>query len=387
MLRKNLLDSETRLPLGSIDQKVYLLDLTSEQLKKFVVDLGDKPYRQTQLINWVFRKGETDFFNMTDISSDSLKNYMRVSTAAPKVKPLETQTDPDGTVKILWELNDGLTIESVLIDEDTHVTMCLSTQVGCRMGCRFCRTGLIGFKRQMTQGEILSQVIEGRRLINKTKSLTNLVFMGMGEPLDNHANTLSSINYLTGTNMMGFSQRRVTLSTVGVIPELEKLISQTNRLDCSLTISMGSAIDSVRSQLMPINRQFPLKDLRKVLERYTPAQRGRRITFAYVLLEGVNDSQQQALALVKFLSGLKAKVNLIPFNPWPEAPFKRPSNEAILNFQNVLLSHNLTAIIRRTNGQEVNAACGLLTGRHLKNQESSTALYPLTTAQTKSLAS
>jgi 23S rRNA (adenine2503-C2)-methyltransferase len=369
VLLKHLPDNSLSAPWAESD-KIALLDLSEKKLEECIKSLDSAPYRYNQIINWLYRKDVLDFAFMTDISKDTKNHFAQFCTPSSRLKRLEVVTDNDGTVKILWGLKDGLTVESVLIDEGERLTLCLSTQVGCRMGCRFCRTGSMGLIRNLSQGEIVCQIIESRRLLENPKKLTNLVLMGMGEPLDNPDNTFGSLSFITNPKFMAFNQRRVTLSTVGVIPQLEKLSQAFKSQSFSLTISLGSAVDSVRSQIMPSNRAWPVDDLKKLLERF-PLRPGWRFTFSYVMLEGVNDSKKQALALVKFLAHIKSKVNLIPFNPWPGAPFTRPKAESVLSFQKVLTDSNISTFIRRTNGLDSNAACGLLVAKNQDRQNSS----------------
>jgi 23S rRNA (adenine2503-C2)-methyltransferase len=242
------------------------------------------------------------------------------------------------------------------------------------MGCRFCRTATIGFKRNLTLGEIISQITMAKQLPNrvklkgKKKRVTNIVFMGMGEPLDNPERVLASLDIMTSPKYLAIGQNRVSLSTVGVIPALKKLIEKGG-LHGGLTISLSSAKDEVRDQIMPINKVWPLGELKEVLTAF-PLHRGDRISIAYVLLEGVNDSPQDAKDLSRFLTGLKTKINLIPFNPWPGAPFNRPSEKAIADFKSVLVEKFHTVLTRETRGDSINAACGLLVASQTTSEPS-----------------
>ncbi|MDR1487299.1 MAG: 23S rRNA (adenine(2503)-C(2))-methyltransferase RlmN [Deltaproteobacteria bacterium] len=339
-------------------KKIRLYDLSSDELVDFAVSIGEKPYRGHQLASWLFRKGADDLEQMTDISRKVRSKISETATSQSLLKPISVDLSPDGSIRILWELSDDEKVESVVLPERDHLTLCLSTQVGCRMGCRFCRTGTLGLTRNLSPGEILGQIVEAKKIITHPLPLTNLVFMGMGEPLENAENTLKSIAVITDPALMAFSMRRISVSTVGVIPELKRL-SSSGGISVGLTISLGSATDEIRSSIMPVNKAWPIAELKQVLLNF-PLQRGRRLTFAYVLLKDVNDSPQQAQALSRFLGGLKAKVNLIPFNPWPQAPFQSPSQDAVDAFKKVLTDKHHTVIVRRSKGQSIGAACGQL---------------------------
>ncbi|MDR3205472.1 MAG: 23S rRNA (adenine(2503)-C(2))-methyltransferase RlmN [Deltaproteobacteria bacterium] len=339
--------------------KINLIDLSLSELNDLVEGLGEKPFRARQLASWIFRKGIDDFNQMSDISASFKRRLEAQTTAKQCLKVLELARDQDGSIKILWELFDGNKIESVILQEREHLTLCLSTQVGCRMGCLFCRTGAMGLIRNLTQGEILSQFIMSPSLLGVSKlKLTNVVYMGMGEPLDNLSNVLKSLEIFTDPAYMALSPRHISLSTVGLVPQIEEIAEKGN-LKAGLTVSLGSATDDLRSYLMPINRAYSLSQLKKALADF-PLQGGRRITVAYVVIKGVNDCLDHARAFSRFLGGLKVKVNLIAFNPWPGAPFDRPSEETVQAFKKVLVEKFHTVIVRRSKGLSVNAACGQL---------------------------
>jgi 23S rRNA (adenine2503-C2)-methyltransferase len=345
---------------GSDGGKVRLADLSPEELTDFVVSMGEKPYRGKQIASWIFARGCSGFEEMSDISKASRDKLAAVSTARSPVSLAESETDgSDGSRRLLWRLEDGELIESVVLDEGGHLTLCVSSQIGCRMGCRFCRTGTLGLKRNLTQGEILGQVLGAVALVPpEDGKITNVVFMGMGEPLDNADNVLRSLKIMTAPQYLAIAGRHISLSTVGVVPRLEQIAARGG-LKCGLTISLGAADDELRSSVMPCNRRWPLARLKETLLAF-PLPRGRRLTVAYVLLAGVNDSPEHAWHLSKFLTGLKVKINLIPFNPWPGAPYERPAPWATAAFQDVLVDKYHTAQIRTTKGASVNAACGLL---------------------------
>jgi len=272
----------------------------------------------------------------------------------------------DGTKKILYILDDKACIESVLIANENHYTLCISSQVGCAQGCKFCKTATLGLKRNLRPAEITGQILTARTLVNKFKPLTNLVFMGMGEPLDNLDNLLIALEHIVGKHGLQMSQRKITISTIGLINRLSILCHKTS---VSLAISLNAANDNLRSYLMPINHRFSLSTLKTALLAY-PLKPTRRITLEYVLLNGINDQPQQAQELITWTKGLKCKINLIPFNYYSGAQYKTPRNADVLVFQKILLANKLTTLIRRSRGQKINAACGMLANdinNNLKN--------------------
>ncbi|MDR1577944.1 MAG: 23S rRNA (adenine(2503)-C(2))-methyltransferase RlmN [Deltaproteobacteria bacterium] len=346
-------------------EKKRLLDLSPEDLQELVVSLGEKPYRGEQLAVWLFRRGTERWASMTDISVASRDKLAAIADLGPILTPLEIAVASDGTRKILWSAPDQAKIESVLIPERDHLTLCISTQVGCQLKCRFCRTGEMGFARDLSQGEILGQILGVKKLLTPREKLTNIVFMGMGEPGLALEPVMGTLAILTSPRYLALSGRHISLSTAGVIPALKKL--GESGLDFGLTISLGAPTDELRDKIMPINRQYPLKDLKKALAAY-PLRKGRRITIAYILLKNVNDSPAEALALSHYVTGLKTKINLIPFNPWPGAPFERPSDVTINNFWRILYDKRHTVMIRWSKGGEIAGACGQLAGeKNLKN--------------------
>jgi 23S rRNA (adenine2503-C2)-methyltransferase len=340
--------------------KKRLLDLSPTDLQELVLELGEKPYRAEQLAAWLFRRGAESWATMTDISARSRERLAEISDIAPILKPLEIAEADDGARKILWAAPDEAKIESVIIPERDHVTLCLSTQVGCQLKCRFCRTGDLGFTRDLSQGEILGQIFGAKKLLKPEEKLTNIVFMGMGEPLLTLDSVLGALAILTSPKYLALSGKHISLSTAGLVPGLEILAK--SGLDFGLTISLGAPTDELRDQIMPINQKYPLKELKKALAAY-PLRKGRRLTIAYILLKGINDSPAEALSLSRYLTGLKAKINLIPFNPWPGAPFERPSEAAIQKFWQILFDKRHTVMIRWSKGGKVAGACGQLAGQ------------------------
>ncbi|MDR2301645.1 MAG: 23S rRNA (adenine(2503)-C(2))-methyltransferase RlmN [Deltaproteobacteria bacterium] len=354
---------------GSITQgdRLRLKDLSPAEITQRLLAIGEKKHRGAQISKWLFQKGANSFDEMTDVSKPSRAKFAELFSVEPLLAPVHDQAEPSGARRLLWKLQDDLFVDSVIIkaNNSDHLTLCVSTQVGCRMGCRFCRTGTLGLKRNLTPGEIIGQLIWAKKLTPKNgPKITNVVFMGMGEPLDNPQNVLRALDVMTSPDYQALPMRGVTLSTVGAIPQLREIID-SGRLKARLTISLGSAVEETRSRLMPANLKWPLFELKEVLRDFQRLQPSNRITFSLVLLSGVNDSLDQAKQLSKFLTGLKSKVNLIPFNPWPGAPFDRPSPQSIESFQNFLLDKHHTVQIRDTKGASINAACGLLVGERV----------------------
>ena len=335
-----------------------LRDLSKEQLGQLLAGLNEKPFRVKQLMRWLYNGAARSFDDMSDLSKDLRARLQSISTLE-WMEPGQVVTSQDGTRKMLYYLKDGQAIESVLIPEDDHHTLCVSTQVGCRMGCKFCRTASLGLIRNLSPAEITGQILSAQSMIDDNRPLSNLVFMGMGEPLDNLDNLLLALDHTLSPQGLGFSQRRVTVSSVGL---LDNLFEFSQKTPASLAISLNAVDNDLRSRIMPINQRYNLDDLKAVLMVY-PLKPTRRITLEYVMLHGVNDSLEQAQQLAMWCRGLRCKINLIPFNPHPGSEWQAPPMEQVLAFQEVLASHNFTALIRRSRGQDVNAACGQLAAR------------------------
>ena len=336
---------------------INLAGYSLKELEGLLAGWGHPPFRARQLVKWLYQKGEADFARMTDLSREfrrELEERARISRLALKRR----DAAPDGTEKFLFRLEDGQAIESVLIPEAGRLTLCLSTQVGCSQGCSFCLTGVEGFSRNLRPEEILGQILAARALLPEGLRLTNLVFMGMGEPLANLPALLQALTVITAPWGLGFSPRRITVATAGLAPLIPRL---GEALPVNLTVSLNAPDDATRSRLMPLNRRYPLKTLLAACRAY-PLPRHRRITFAYVMLAGINDAPEQARALAQLLKGFKAKINLIPFNPLPRLNFAPPSPERVLKFQDILRQAHYSVFIRESRGQEIAAACGQLAG-------------------------
>jgi 23S rRNA (adenine2503-C2)-methyltransferase len=333
-----------------------LLELTPEEIVGLVEGWGEPAYRGRQLATWVYVKGVGDFAAMTDLPRGLRERLGReAAVAAPEV--VARQVSQDGSVKLDLRLGDGRTVQSVLMPDAGRLTLCVSTQVGCGFGCAFCLTGRMGLVRHLSPGEITGQVWAARATLPPGERLTHVVFMGMGEPLANYAATVKALRSLTAPLGFGFSPRRITVSTVGLVQGLERLARENLRVN--LAVSLHAATDEVRSRLLPVNRGIGLDELLAACRRF-PLPVRQRLTFEYTLLAGVNDAPEDARCLLRRLQGLRAKVNLIPFNEWPGAAFRRPSLARILGFQRVLLDAGVTATVRWSKGEDVGAACGQL---------------------------
>lgn len=307
--------------------KINLRQLSEKEIILFIGNLGQKPYRAKQIINWIYKKYASSFEEMTDLPK-SFREDLLTSACISNLKLLEKQISKDGAQKFLFELEDKETIESVLIPDKDRLTLCVSSQVGCAMGCKFCMTGKLGLKRNLKAYEIVDQIIAVSRIIAPLYKITNIVFMGMGEPLHNFEEVLEAIWRIT--SLMGFSKRKITISTAGIVPKIFELAERGPGIN--LAVSLNATTDEVRNNIMPINKKYPLKELINACRRF-PLPPRRRITFEYVLLNGINDSKEDALRLVKLLKGIKSKVNLIPYNliynP-PSLPFSKPRATAVL---------------------------------------------------------
>jgi 23S rRNA (adenine2503-C2)-methyltransferase len=345
--------------LNHSSEKVDLKNLSPSELNEFLGSFGKERYRSVQILRWLYQKGAQSFDEMTNLSKRFRQELSQVSFIST-LHPLRVEQARDGTKKFLFELEDGNRIESVLIADKMRLTLCLSTQVGCALGCRFCLTAKIGWKRDLKSSEILNQILMVRKMLPPKTSITNIVLMGMGEPLANYANSLKAIELMAHPDAFKFSSRRITLSTAGLLPELERLAK--GKISFRLAISLNASDEETRSQLMPSSRRYPLKKILALCKSF-PLRPRTRITFEYVMVEGMNDSPQDAKRLLRILKGVPSKVNLIPLNEAPEIPFRRPSDERVKRFQEILMEGGLTAIVRISKGGEISAACGQLQGK------------------------
>jgi 23S rRNA (adenine2503-C2)-methyltransferase len=340
-------------------KKIDLKNLSPTDFEGLVLKLGWEPYRAGQIMSWLYQKGIAAIDSMTNLAF-SLRAELKKVAYLSSLGPSQVLVSEDGTKKYLFPLADGGVIESVLIPEKGHFTLCISTQLGCKLKCRFCFTGKRGLLRNLTTAEMVGQVGAVLTHLGGKGTIKNIVLMGMGEPLHNYENTLKALEIIFHPQGFDFSHRRVTLSTAGLIPELKRLGKES---PVNLAISLNAANNETRNFLMPINRKYPLPELLAVLGDY-PVPHRKRITFEYILIAGVNDGLRDAERLVDLLRPLRCKINLIPFNEHPGVTFKRPEKEKIAAFRDVLVSHGYTAIVRESRGNDILAACGQLGGTH-----------------------
>jgi 23S rRNA (adenine2503-C2)-methyltransferase len=343
--------------------KVNLLGLPKADLEAFVGSLGSKPFRARQLMNWLYKRGESDIAAMTDLAKDFRAELVqRAEVKLPEI--VKTQVASDGTRKWLLSGGNGQAFETVFIPEEDRGTLCISSQVGCVLDCSFCSTAQQGFNRNLTTAEIVGQVFLANRelgwTVGENRIITNIVLMGMGEPLANFRNVIPAIKIFLDDLGFDISRRRVTLSTSGLVPQIYKLAEEVN---CALAVSLHAPNDAIRSEIVPINRKHNIAELLEACWHYLDEQNGRSVTFEYVMLDGVNDQPEHARELAKLLRGKPAKVNLIPFNPFPGTSYRRSPPEAIRRFGDELIQRGLIATIRKTRGEDIDAACGQLAGQ------------------------
>ena len=352
-----------------------LLGLPRPALEGFVAQLGSKPFRARQLMNWMYKRGVGSFAEMTDLAKEfRARLTAQAEVQAPQI--MSMQRSADGTTKWLLRADASQAFEMVFIPEPERGTLCISSQVGCALDCSFCSTAQQGFNRNLSTAEIVGQVWLAARELEReeregsgegtaapygdARHVTNVVLMGMGEPLANFRNVVPALQILLDDFGFDLSRRRVTLSTSGLVPQIYRLAEETN---VALAVSLHAPDDELRNQLVPINRKHPIAELLEACWHYLDEQNGRSVTFEYVMLEGVNDSVAQARALARLLKGHPAKVNLIPFNPFPGTLYRRSGAAAIQRFRDELLQRGVLATVRRTRGDDIDAACGQLAGR------------------------
>jgi len=359
-------------------QRINLLGLPRAELMAFVAQLGSQPFRARQLMNWMYKRGTGSFAEMTDLAKDfRARLALAAEVRAPEIAAV--QRSGDGTRKWLLRADAAQAFEMVFIPEPDRGTLCISSQVGCALDCSFCSTAQQGYNRNLTTAEIVGQVWLAARELEREerdslaagspatdasapgeRQVTNVVLMGMGEPLANFRNVVPALNILLDDFGFDLSRRRVTLSTSGLVPQIYRLAEETN---VALAVSLHAPDDALRNELVPINRKHPIAELLEACWHYLDEQNGRSVTFEYVMLDGVNDSPAQARALARLLKGHPAKVNLIPFNPFPGTRYRRSPAAVIQRFRDELLQRGVLATIRRTRGDDIDAACGQLAGR------------------------
>ncbi len=346
-------------------EKTNLLNFSLEQMKEYFLSLGEKPFRAVQVIKWIHQHGVDNFDEMSNISKAFRENLKEIAEIkGPEV--ISEHLSTDGTYKWALRLEGGQAIETVFIPEDGRGTLCISSQVGCVLDCQFCSTAKQGFNRDLSVAEIIGQLwFASRRLGSKqvtgNRIVSNVVMMGMGEPLLNFDNVVASMTLMLEDNAYGLSKRRVTLSTSGVVPALDKLIEKA---DVALAVSLHAADDSLRDEIVPINRKYPVKVLLDSVKRYLDdSAASKKVTIEYVMLAGVNDSNQQAQQLAKVLKGVPCKINLIPFNPFPGSGYECSSGNRIHAFADILSTEGYIVTTRKTRGEDIDAACGQLVGK------------------------
>jgi 23S rRNA (adenine2503-C2)-methyltransferase len=368
---------------------VNLLDLDAKKLSGFCAGIGEKPFRAKQLLRWIHQSGEADFAGMSDLARE-LRDKLSTTAVIEAPGVISDHTAADGTRKWLLSVGADNGIETVFIPEASRGTLCISSQVGCALACTFCSTGRQGFNRNLTVAEIIGQlwrannalaaepndepvtelaeIAHGQKRVrypnypNRGRAITNVVMMGMGEPLANFENVVTALDLMLDDNAYGLSRRRVTVSTSGLVPAMDRL---RERCPVALAVSLHAPNDTLRDQLVPINKKYPIKELLAACQRYLQSAPRDFITFEYVMLDGVNDSLAQARELVQLVRHTPCKFNLIPFNPFPNSGYKRSSSEAVRAFRDVLMQAGLITTVRKTRGDDIAAACGQLAGKVL----------------------
>ncbi len=343
--------------------KVNLLSLAKPELQAFFTEIGEKPFRASQVMKWIYQFGVCDFDEMTNLSK-SLREKLKQHAEIRPPEIVSEHRSLDGTIKWVLRVDDLNCIESVFIPEADRATLCVSSQVGCALDCRFCSTAQQGFNRNLSVAEIIGQIWIANKAMGceprADRLISNVVLMGMGEPLLNFDNVVNAMSLMLDDEAYGLSKRRVTLSTSGVIPALDRLKEVS---DVSLAVSLHAPNDELRNELVPLNRKYPIKELLEACKRYLGDDARRKITFEYVMLAGVNDTNQHAHQLARLLKNVPSKVNLIPFNPFPRTTYQCSSQERIDAFRDILYKHGLTTITRKTRGNDIDAACGQLAGQ------------------------
>ena len=349
--------------MKSVNRRINLLDLDRHALEACCVELGERPFRASQLLQWVYRQGVVEFGEMSNLGKALRARLSETFEIRVPEIALE-QVSTDGTRKWLLRLADGNCIETVFIPEAGRATLCISSQVGCTLNCSFCATARQGYNRNLDVAEIIGQVWLAEHRLRAQglgeRAISNVVLMGMGEPLLNFDNVLAAMQLMMDDHAFGLSRRRITLSTAGVVPAIDELRARSN---VSLAISLHATNDKLRDELVPLNRKYPIAELMAACRRYASGESRRRITFEYVMLAGINDSPAHARELVRLLNGVPAKMNLIPFNPFPGAQYATSDAAAIDRFRDIVMAAGIMTVTRKTRGDDIDAACGQLVGR------------------------
>jgi 23S rRNA (adenine2503-C2)-methyltransferase len=343
--------------------RINLMDLDQHQMREFFVSLGEKPFRAEQVLKWIYHQGVIDVANMTNLGAALRQRLAEVAVVQPP-QVLSEKISADGTIKWLMGSGAGNAIETVFIPEPKRGTLCISSQVGCALNCTFCSTGAQGFNRNLAASEIIGQVWQAAQRLgherNGLRRITNVVFMGMGEPLLNFAAVLPALSLLRDDLGFGLAAKRVTVSTAGLVPGIDQL---RESIDVALAVSLHAPDDALRETLVPLNRKYPIKELMAAAARFVSDKHKRRVTFEYTLMDGINDHPEQARQLVKLLRRVPSKLNLIPFNPFPGTHYRCSPAERIRAFQEIVMAGGLIATVRKTRGDDIDAACGQLAGK------------------------
>ncbi len=361
---------------------VNLLDFDAEGLTAWFAEQGEKPFRARQVLRWMHRSGVADFDAMTDIAK-SLREKLKARAVVAPPAVVSDKLSDDGTRKFLIDVGNGNAVETVFIPEDDRGTLCVSTQAGCALDCAFCSTGKQGFNRNLTVAEIIGQLWRANQALGAVhgdeRVISNVVMMGMGEPLANFDNTIAALRLMLDDNAYGLSRRRVTVSTSGLVPAMDRL-----REECpvALAVSLHAPNDKLRDELVPINQKYPLKELMAACQRYLEKAPRDFITFEYTMIDGINDTEAHARELLALVKNVPCKFNLIPFNPFPGSPFKRSPMERVRRFADILMQAGIVTTTRKTRGDDIDAACGQLAGQ-VKDKTKRTAgrVIPLTEAR------
>ena len=344
-------------------EKTNLLDFDKAELQAFFTDMGEKPFRASQVMKWIYQFGVADFAEMSNLGKALRQKLTEIAEIRPPQVVSEHRSQ-DGTIKWVLQLDNLNCIETVFIPESDRGTLCVSSQVGCALDCSFCSTAQQGFNRNLSVSEIIGQLWVANQALGclprEQRQISNVVMMGMGEPLLNFDNVVKAMSLMLDDEAYGLSKRRVTLSTSGVVPAMDRLKQVS---DVSLAVSLHATNDALRDKLVPLNRKYPIAELMAACKRYLAGDARRRITFEYVMLDGVNDSDAEARALVKLLRDVPSKVNLIPFNPFPNTAYTCSPQKRIDAFRDILIQHGMTTITRKTRGNDIEAACGQLAGQ------------------------
>jgi 23S rRNA (adenine2503-C2)-methyltransferase len=363
---------------------VNLLDFDAAGLAAWFAQLGEKPFRARQVLRWMHRFGVDDFGQMTDVAKSLRAKLAELAEIRGPV-PLRDTVAADGTRKWLLDVGGGNAVETVFIPEANRGTLCVSTQVGCALACSFCSTGRQGFNRNLTTAEIIGQLWHANRMLGAVKQpgvgdsgervISNVVLMGMGEPLANYDNVVAALKLMLDDNAYGLSRRRVTVSTAGMVPALDRLRAE---VPVALAVSLHAPTDALRDELVPLNRKYPLKELMAACRRYLQDAPRDFITFEYVLLAGVNDRDADARALLALTRDIPCKFNLIPFNPFPGSGYRKPGAERVRRFQEILMAADVVATVRKTRGDDIDAACGQLAGQvRDRSRRNAVSIIPL----------